>query len=90
MNTTDLHPAAIHLRRGQIHRIRHGLGQRIEALDGSLWVTIDNDLRDVFVSPGEGFSIDRDADTLVSAMADSSFVVLEPLAPRRAATAPGS
>jgi hypothetical protein len=79
MNTTDLHPAALSLRKGQIHRIRHGTGQRIEALNGCLWVTIDNDLRDVFVSPGEGFSIDRDADTLVSAMADSSFVVLEPL-----------
>jgi hypothetical protein len=33
----------------------------------------------VFVSPGKGFRIDRDADTLVSAMADSSFVVLDPL-----------
>jgi hypothetical protein len=83
MNTTDLHPAAIALRKGQIHRIRHGAGQRIEALNGCLWVTIDNDLRDVFVSPGEGFSIDRDADTLVSALDDSSFVVLEPLQLRR-------
>ena len=78
MNTTDLHPAAISLRKGQIHRIRHGTGQRIEALNGCLWVTIDNDLRDVVVAPGEGFSIDRDDDTLVSAMDDSSFVLLAP------------
>jgi len=79
MNTQDLHPAAISLRKGQIHRIHHGAGRRIEALNGCLWVTIDNDLRDVFVSPGEGFSIDRDADTLVSAMSDSSFVLLDRL-----------
>lgn len=78
MNTSDLYPAAISLRKGAIHRIHHGAGQRIEALNGCLWVTIDNDLRDVVVAPGEGFNIDRDADTLVSAMDDSSFVLLAP------------
>ena len=76
MNTADLHPASIQLQKGQIHRIHHGMGQRIEALDGCLWVTIDNDLRDIFVSPGAGFTIDRGGDTLVSAMADSRLLVL--------------
>jgi len=85
MNTADLHPASITLQRGQIHRIHHGLGQRIEALNGCLWVTIDNDLRDIFVAADEGFTIDRGGDTLISAMADSSFVVLEPVAWKRAA-----
>lgn len=85
MNTADLHPAAISLRKGQIHRIHHGLGQRIEALNGCLWVTIDNDLRDIFVAAGEGFTVDRDGATLVSAMADSRFVVLDPAAWKRAA-----
>ena len=85
MNTAELHRASISLRKGQIHRIRHGLGQRIEALHGCLWVTIDDDLRDVFVAPGEGFGIDREGDTLISAMVDSRFVVLAPLACRHAA-----
>ncbi len=85
MNTADLHPAAIQLRKGEIHRIRNGLGQRIGALSGCLWVTIDNDLRDIFVAGGEGFSVDRRGDTLVSAVADSSFVLLEPVELRRAA-----
>lgn len=85
MNTTDLHPASISLRKGEIHRIHHGFGQRIEALNGCLWVTIDNDLRDIFVATGEGFTIDRDGDTLLSAMADSSFVLLAPIAWKRAA-----
>ena len=49
MNTNDLRPAAIHLHKGQIHRLEQGLGQRIEALRGSLWVTIDNDRRDIVV-----------------------------------------
>jgi Protein of unknown function (DUF2917) len=85
MNTADLHPASISLRKGQIHRIHRGLGQRIEALNGCLWVTIDNDLRDIFVAAGEGFTVDRGGDTLISAMADSNFVVLEPVAWKRAA-----
>lgn len=85
MNTSDLQPASISLRKGEVHRIHHGLGQRIEALNGCLWVTIDNDLRDIFVAPGKGFSIDRRGDTLVSAVADSSFVVLQPMAWRHAA-----
>ena len=85
MNTNDLQPTAIQLRKGEIHRIRNGLGQRIEALSGCLWVTIDNDLRDIFVSTGEGFSVDRGGDTLVSAMDDSRFVLLDPVAYQRAA-----
>lgn len=85
MNTADLHPASITLRKGGIHRIHHGFGRRIEALNGCLWVTIDNDLRDIFVAAGEGFTVDRNADTLISAMADSRFVVLEPAAWKRTA-----
>ena len=85
MNATDLHSASISLRKGQIHRLRHGLGQRIEALNGCLWITIDNDLRDIFVAAGEGFTIDRDGDTLISGMADSSVVLLAPVAWQRAA-----
>jgi hypothetical protein len=82
MNTADLFPASIPLRKGEIHRLRGARGQRVEALSGCLWVTMDNDLRDIFVAPGHGFRIDADGDTLLSAIADSRFVLL---APRRTA-----
>ncbi len=85
MNIADLNRAAITLRKGQLHRIHDGAGQRIEALSGALWVTIDHDLRDIVVAPGEGFSIDRNGDTLVSALDDARFALLDPIAPRRAA-----
>jgi hypothetical protein len=78
MNFAELHPASITLRKGQVHRIRHARGQRIESLGGSLWVTIDNDLRDIFVRPGEGFSVDRPGATLISALDDARFVLLRP------------
>jgi len=79
MNTNDLRPASISLPKGAIHRLPKGRGQRIESLRGSLWVTIDNDRRDILVNPGKGFSIDRDGDTLISALDDARFVVLNPV-----------
>ncbi len=77
MNTTDLFPAATALRKGEIHLLTSALGQRIEALSGTLWVTIDRDVRDIVVQPGQGFSIDRPGRTLISALDDARFVVLD-------------
>ncbi|MEO5696799.1 MAG: DUF2917 domain-containing protein [Burkholderiaceae bacterium] len=78
MNTNDLNTAAISLRKGGIHRLRHHRGHRIETLSGSLWVTIDNDLRDIVLEFGEGFDIDGSGDALISALTDARFVLLEP------------
>jgi hypothetical protein len=75
MNHAELNEAAIHLRKGEVHRIRKGVGRRIEALNGSLWVTMDNDLRDIMVGPGEGCTLDRGRETLISALADSRFLL---------------
>ncbi len=79
MNTNDLNTAAISLRKGDIHRLRDRRGHRIEALSGTLWVTIDNDLRDIVLEVGEGFDIGGSGDALVSALADARFVLLEPV-----------
>ena len=78
MNTTDLFPAATHLHKGEIYRIGDGKGKRIEALSGNLWITIDRDIRDVLLKPGEGFDIDRQGQTLISALDDSRFALLCP------------
>jgi len=79
MNASDLHSTALQLTKGAIHRLPSGLGQRIESLSGTLWVTIDHDRRDILVKPGQGFDIDRDGTTLISALDDARFVVLEPV-----------
>ena len=78
MNHSELHPASINLRKGGIHRLPKARGQRVESLSGSLWITMDHDLRDILVKPGEGFSIDGHGDALISALDDARFVVLEP------------
>lgn len=76
MNTHDLTPAATTLRKGEILRLHEGRGQRIESVHGGLWITMDNDLRDIFIDSGEGFTIDRGGDALISALDDASLVVL--------------
>ena len=81
MHTADLNPATHLLRKGEVAHLHEARGSRIEALSGCLWLTIDNDLRDVFVAPGHGFEVDRDGDTLLSAMADTRYLVLDPIAP---------
>ena len=78
MNHSELHPASINLRKGAIHRLPNAHGRRIESLSGSLWITMDHDLRDILVEPGDGFSIDGHGDTLISALDDARFVVLDP------------
>lgn len=85
MNTADLHPAAVSLAKGMIDRLHAQRGKRIEALSGCLWITQDHDQRDIVIGAGEGFEIDRDGDALVSALAESRYVVLERVAYPRAA-----
>jgi hypothetical protein len=78
MNTHDLHPASIQLHKGEIRRLHGQPGQRIEALAGCLWITMDNDLRDIVIDAGEGFSIDRSGEAFISAFDDARFLLLEP------------
>ena len=75
---TDLLQAAHHLDKGRLHRLNHAQGLRIVALTGCLWVTQDHDLRDLVLEAGEGFTLDRDGGAVLSALSDTSFLVLEP------------
>jgi hypothetical protein len=76
MNLKDLELASISLRKGEIFRMPEAAGQRIEVLSGCLWITQDGDPKDSFATPGAGFTVERDGDTLASALSDSTFVML--------------
>lgn len=80
MNTNDLTLASTALRKGEALHLHHALGQRIEALGGRLWLTMDGDLRDIVIDAGEGFTVDRGTDVLLSALSDAKFVLLLPSA----------
>jgi len=72
----DLINGSITLAKGRVRHVNAETGRRIECLSGSIWITQDGDLRDVVLEPGEAFEFDRRGDALVSAFADSRYLVL--------------
>lgn len=41
-------------------RLAGARGTRLRAVQGTLWVTIDNDPRDIVLAPGDSFVVDSD------------------------------
>lgn len=72
----DLKLPAISLHHGQSHRIEAGKGLRVVCLTGTLWLTQDNDPRDIVLEPGDGATIERDGLSVVSALSDAQFLLL--------------
>lgn len=44
-------------------------GRRLTVVEGRLWLTLDHDLRDIFLGAGDSFTVDRDGVTLLHALA---------------------
>ena len=72
----DLVLGAQRLGKGSIRRVGPAIGRRVECLSGVLWITQDGDLRDVILETGDAFTFDRSGAALLSALADSSYVLL--------------
>ena len=73
---TDLKLPAITLHHSQSHRIEAGKGQLVQCLAGTVWLTQDNDPRDIVLEPGEEALIERDGLSVVTALSDAQFVLL--------------
>jgi len=50
-------------------------GAQLRCVEGSVWLTLDGDARDVFLSPGDRFVVDRDGVTLLHALAPTRLQV---------------
>lgn len=74
----DLVVGAKRMDKGSIRRVRAARGRRVECLGGVLWVTQDGDHRDIVLETGEAFAFDRAGDALISALADSRYLLLGP------------
>jgi hypothetical protein len=72
----DLRP--IPLRPKGVHRIDNGRGLSVTAIRGSVWITQDRDLRDIILSPGQSFVLDRNGVALVFAFRDAVIMVGQP------------
>ncbi len=73
----DLLLASRSLAKGRISHLPVRVGRSVECLSGSIWITQDGDLRDIVLGPGDAFAFDRHTDALLSAFADSRYVVLD-------------
>ena len=71
------------LGKGHIRHVHGDKGRRVELVSGSLWITQDGDLRDIVLAAGEAFDFDRRGDALLSAFADSRYLLLDACAPQR-------
>jgi hypothetical protein len=69
----DINPLA--LPRGTLHRIVDGRGLQITVTQGIVWVTQANDGRDILLSRGQSFIIDRQGLTVALALRDAAAIV---------------
>ena len=65
----------ISLPAGQLFSLPVAASARILCTAGCLWLTLDHDLRDVILEPGDSFRTDEHRRALLYALQGSSFVL---------------
>jgi hypothetical protein len=67
----ELESAALHLPRGKSVRVRDGAGSTVQVLEGTIWITEENNPRDVVLGRGQRFRLARRGLAIVEAFGDS-------------------
>jgi hypothetical protein len=76
MNTA--HPDRfVRLPARRLLEIAHGTPARIECREGSVWITLDHDPRDIVLAPGDSFEHDGARRALVYAFEQSTLEVCQ-------------
>jgi hypothetical protein len=55
-----------------------GKGARVAVIDGRVWITQEDDSRDILLRPGQTFTLDRDGTTIIEALADAEVALDAP------------
>jgi Protein of unknown function (DUF2917) len=58
-------------------RLNAARGASLRAVQGTLWITMDNDPRDIVLDPGEAFVVDSDRPLVVLALGDCATLDLK-------------
>lgn len=58
-------------------RVHEGQGLRLLCLKGRVWITQENDARDIFLAAGESFAVDYPGLTLIGALGDAAMVAFD-------------
>lgn len=59
----------------EVLRLDGARGATVRATRGTLWLTFENDPRDVILVPGDAFTVDRGGLTLIEAQDDATVCV---------------
>jgi len=63
---------ALAARRGL--RLKDARGTRLRAVQGTLWITIDDDPRDIVLDPGQSFTVDSDRPLVVMPLGECATI----------------
>lgn len=58
-------------------RLRAEAGRHISSVAGTAWITIDGDLRDIILEPGDSYAFERPARVMVQAMGGDAHLMAE-------------
>jgi hypothetical protein len=72
----DIKPVRLAAR--TVHCIEDGKGLQVTAVAGAVWLTQDGDLRDVVLTRGQSFILDRQGRAVAYALKDAAIVVGPP------------
>jgi hypothetical protein len=57
--------------------VTHALGTSIVCLAGSIWVTLDNDMRDMILHAGQSFKVESSQRVLIQALDTANIRLIE-------------
>ena len=66
------------LQRGQTSRLPRAHAAHLCSAEGTLWITLDHDVRDVVLEPGQCFVVPNDAGVTISALSARAVLDLRP------------
>ena len=61
---------------GELVRLDGARGTTLSVTRGTLWITLQNDTRDIVLTPGDSFTIDRGGLTLIEAQGPAAVCVV--------------
>ena len=72
----ELQAGGLTLDHGQTLKVHNGAGSNVCALEGSVWITEENELRDVVLTPGGCYRLIHKGTAIVYALGGSASVTL--------------
>jgi hypothetical protein len=75
---TDARTGRFAMTRSTLLEVPHRAGACVASAGGTLWVTLDNDPRDIVLAPGESFRVPPGRRALVYALEDAVLVLGAP------------